>query len=295
MAPSKRSAVARAGPPVAPPASGWPATKRGILDGAASARFVEPTSVTVVSGAAAASTSRTVAATSAPTGTATTTSSAPETASRSEGEATSTALAPRLAERRADRCPSRVTRRDAGAPCRERDGRADEPGADDCEAGDDRRRGRCRRRRCPAATRRALLLHHVEHGREERSGQPCSAERAAVGRHSSSSSSASRRGVDHRRAGLLLVRAHAPRRARAGGSAPPALHGRRAMRSRSSWRVGFSSLTALLSTTGRRSTAATWSRVESLRAGARGEPSARGADSPPAATRPTARRRGRLP
>ena len=97
VAPSNRSAAARAGPPVSPPATGWPGTKRGSSIAAASARFVEATSVTVASGPAAASAAR-VISTAAPTGTATTTSSAPPSASASDAACVSNA--PRAAASR---------------------------------------------------------------------------------------------------------------------------------------------------------------------------------------------------
>ena len=96
-----------------------------------------------------------------------------------------------------DACPAR----------RERDGGAEEPGADDREPRD--RRGRARRRGGRLAGVARLLLHHVEDGGEE-GAHALLAEWACIRPDELVEELGLARGVDERRAGLLLVRADTP-------------------------------------------------------------------------------------
>ena len=129
-------------------------------------RFVEETSVTVASGGAAASAARTVSA-AAPTGTATTTSSAPgdrvgEGAGGGIGGAERAGLGEHAGvEVEAGRLP------DARTPRGEADRRAEQAGADDREPLDTGR-GRGPRGGPGRPCGRELLLHQVEHRREDR-------------------------------------------------------------------------------------------------------------------------------
>ncbi len=84
VAPSKRSSRACSTPAVSAPASGCPPTKRSSAAASASARLVEPTSLTTQSGPAAVSAARTLSP-SAPTGAATNTTSASATAAAMSG------------------------------------------------------------------------------------------------------------------------------------------------------------------------------------------------------------------
>ena len=165
VAASKRSAAARAGPPVAPPATGWPGTKRGSST-AASGRLVEATSVTTTSGAG---------------GVEHLLHDGRSRADRNRDD-DELRIRDRLAERRRrlERAARRCALEHAGvrveaatararAAGRQRDGRPDEPGADDGEALDRAwPLGRSFGRRGRAAVGRDLLLQHVEDRGEDR-------------------------------------------------------------------------------------------------------------------------------
>ena len=116
MAPSKRSALAPAGPRDSAPHTGWPPTNR--LDepaAAATAPLVDPTSVTVVASPEAARAAPTAAG-SRVTGAATKASSIPESAS-SAVSAARPRRARQRAEARPDRDPSRrPPRREHASP-----------------------------------------------------------------------------------------------------------------------------------------------------------------------------------
>ena len=138
VAPSKRSAAARAGPPVAPPASGWPGTRRVVVERAGERALRR---ADVGDGRVGGRRGEHLAR------------RRDERADRhgdddelgagdGVGErpaASSSALAPtRLAQGRPRRRPSRTTRRDAGPLRREGDGGAEEARPDDGERADSR-------------------------------------------------------------------------------------------------------------------------------------------------------------
>ena len=204
VAASNRSAAARAGPPVAPPATGWPGTKRGSAI-APSVRFVEATSVTTTPSPTAASTSCTTAG-AAPTGTATTTSSASATASRERRRRLQRAARSGLLEHVASesnprqRVPARPAARATDVPSSPVPTTARRSTA---RAAEQVHRGR----RGSAPVGRDLLLQHVEDGREDRADAALG-ERTRVRGDERLQQLGLALGIDPALAGRVLVVAH---------------------------------------------------------------------------------------